>query len=154
LTRPTSHQKPRNKANESTSPDAFMAFIMPAPYIALFHDWEHHAICSAACFRSYQFWRPRRLLTLALISWRKVGKSLYDGKLLTMCPPWSALLAWEGHCKSHFIVLGVSHTFQGGDYVVAMATTTSAGFVEQELLYVKPTTILRLLRRTLSCRSA
>jgi hypothetical protein len=96
----------------------------------------------------------RRLLTLALISWRKVGKSLYDGKLLTMCPPWSALLAWEGHCKSHFIVLGVSHTFQGGDYVVAMATTTSAGFVEQELLYVKPTTILRLLRRTLSCRSA
>lgn len=60
---------------------------------------------------------------------------MYDGKLLTMSPPWSALLAWEGHWKPHFIVLGVSHIFQGRDHVVTMATTKSAGFVE-ELLYV------------------
>jgi hypothetical protein len=37
-----------NKANESTSPDTFMAFIMPALYVVPFHDWEHYAICSAA----------------------------------------------------------------------------------------------------------
>jgi hypothetical protein len=61
-----------------------------------------------------------------------------------------ALLAWEGHCKPHFIVLCVSHIFRGEDYVVAMATTKSAGFVEEELLYVKPTKIFCLL----SCRSA
>jgi hypothetical protein len=89
----------------------------------------------------------RRLLTLALISWCKPRKSLYDGKLLTMSPPWILGVRFS-HGKaivSHTLLSStdISHNFQGGDY--AVATTKSAGFVEEELLYVKLTTTSHLL---------
>jgi hypothetical protein len=81
---------------------------------------------------------------LALISWCKARRSLYDGKLLTMSS-WSVLLAWEGHCRPHFIVLGVSDIFQELWRWQRRSLPDFIRFVQDKLLYVKPTTIFCLL---------
>jgi hypothetical protein len=55
-----------------------------------------------------------------------------------MSPPWSVLLAWEGHCKPHFIVLGVSHIFfkwgSRYDHGYSEVRTFLLKFAEEKLL--------------------
>ena len=54
-----------------------------------------------------EFSTPLLYISLAVISWCKVARSLNNEKPSMVSPHWSALLTWEGHCKAHLIVLHI-----------------------------------------------